>query len=406
MGVTVSVNGRTVIHRGSEGMALGSPDVCKTPKSGEPVPYVNLAVSADLEAGAISVFVDGYRVAKASSYLARSTGDEPGTDGGVISGCNLGKASWITFSFDVLVEGEPVPRALDLTVQNHGSPANTPPIEYWQRLVTENAFAIVCAALCTCHALRQKMECFKPTMASRGRARPVWGGPETVVWDSFFPGLYIEPSFGPVGPLDKPTGEWDVIPSKAKSRWKDAKGKPLPVPAGEWIPSGSKRPDVAVARDPQKPLTKANVKEIIEVKFPGDRWRKGQKAAYKKLLPPGATLREASPESCLCPGLDKKRLRRPFRFKLPKGWRLPKQIEQEILGPDKKEVERPEVVEPTPPLAPNPPPFDLDEFLEKLPPLVPLPIPILQRIPQILRGPPIIIIMPPGGLLPPEPPVA
>jgi hypothetical protein len=48
----------------------------------------------------------------------------------------------------------------------------------------------------------------------------------------------------------------------------------------------------------------------------------------------------------------------------------------------------------------------VEEFLKELPPLVPIPVPILQRIPVILRGPPIIILMPPGGLLPPEPPIA
>jgi hypothetical protein len=352
MPVTVSVNGRTVIHRGSEGMALGSPDVCKTPKSGSPVPYVNLAVSADLENGAVTVFVDGHRVAKASSYLARSTGDEPGTEGGIISGCNL----------------------------------------------------------CTCHALRMKMGCFKLTLASPGRAPTLWGGLDTTVWDSrFFPGLYIEPSFGPVGPKGKPTGEWDVIPSKAKSRWKDAKGKPLPLPAGEWVP-GSRRPDVVVARDPQKPLTKQNIKEVIEVKFPPDRFDKDQQTAYEKLLPPGATVREANPKTCKCPSVfreDVLQQRRPYQYKLPKEW-LPKRVDKEICRPEKKEVEPQEKKEVEPPevVPGQPPPFDVEEFLKELPPLVPIPVPILQRIPVILRGPPIIILMPPGGLLPPEPPIA
>ena len=410
MPVTVSVNSRTVIHRGSEGMALGSPDVCKTPKSGSPVPYMNLAVSADLENGAVTVFVDGHRVAKTSSFIGRSSGDEPGTEGGIVSGCNLGKASWITYSCDVLIEGEPVPRALDLTVQNHGSPANTPPIEWWQNLFSENAFAIVCATLCTCHALRMKMACFKLTLASPSRAKPFWGGPETTVWDSrFFPGLYIEPSFGPVGPKGKPTGEWEVIPSKAKSRWTDAKGKPLTLPAGEPIPRpgggavlpGSKRPDVVVARDPQKVLTRDNIKEIIEVKFPPDDWGKGQKEAYEKLLPEGATLRVADPEECGCPGVDLKRLRKPFKNKFPKDWLIRK---PEICKPEKIEVKPPEPVPLEPPPAiepiPQPAPFDLEEFL-KVPPVVPIPVPILQRIPVILRGPPMIIIMPPGGFQPP-----
>jgi hypothetical protein len=148
-------------------------------------------------------------------------------------------------------------------------------------------------------------------------------------------------------------------------------------------------------------LTKQNIKEIIEVKFPPDDWGDGQEAAYKKLLPEGATLKEASPIKCGCPGLDLKRFRKPYEFKVPKDWLIRK---PEICKPEKIEVKPPEPVPLEPPVvepSPQPAPFDLEEFL-KAPPLVPIPVPILQRvIPVILRGPPIIIIMPPGGFQPP-----
>ncbi len=59
MTVTVSVNDRTVIHRGSEGHTRDCSDVCKTPKSGDPVPYTNVSLSKDAADSATSVLSDG-----------------------------------------------------------------------------------------------------------------------------------------------------------------------------------------------------------------------------------------------------------------------------------------------------------------------------------------------------------
>lgn len=54
-----------------------------------------------------------------------STGDEAGTaGGGVVSNKIKGKAEFVNFSFDVLVEGKNVARALDLMLHND---KNTPP---------------------------------------------------------------------------------------------------------------------------------------------------------------------------------------------------------------------------------------------------------------------------------------
>ena len=39
-----------------------------------------------------------------------------------------GKAEFVSFSFDVMVEGKPVPRLADMMVQNKGGSPNTPPI--------------------------------------------------------------------------------------------------------------------------------------------------------------------------------------------------------------------------------------------------------------------------------------
>jgi len=60
--VTVNINGLSVIHQTSNGMAMATvPDVCKTPSAGGPipVPYPNVAMSSDLVGGTTTVTIDG-----------------------------------------------------------------------------------------------------------------------------------------------------------------------------------------------------------------------------------------------------------------------------------------------------------------------------------------------------------
>ena len=61
MGVTIGVNNRTVVHKGSGGKSIAFPDVCLTPvgSSVVPIPYPNIAVSSDMDNGAKTVKSDG-----------------------------------------------------------------------------------------------------------------------------------------------------------------------------------------------------------------------------------------------------------------------------------------------------------------------------------------------------------
>jgi hypothetical protein len=58
------------------------------------------------------------------SFFKTSTGDEAGTSKGVASGTTKGKAEFVSFSFDVNVEGKGVVRAFDQMIHNN---KNTPP---------------------------------------------------------------------------------------------------------------------------------------------------------------------------------------------------------------------------------------------------------------------------------------
>lgn len=129
MSATVIVNNLTVVHKRSGGTVTAAPDVCKTPSPGGPVPvpYTNTAFSADTAAGSRSLTVDGQPIMLKSSHFSTSTGDEPGSLGGVVSGKFKGKAYPRMYSFDVKVEGQNVFRLTDIMLQNGGSPTNTPP---------------------------------------------------------------------------------------------------------------------------------------------------------------------------------------------------------------------------------------------------------------------------------------
>lgn len=129
MAATTIVNNMTVVHKSSDGTTMTFPDVCKTPTSGGPVPipYPNVAQSADTSKGSKKVKVDGNPIMLKESVFSKSSGDEAGSVGGVVTGKTKGKADFVNYSFDVKVEGKNVPRLMDPMVSNKGSPGNTPP---------------------------------------------------------------------------------------------------------------------------------------------------------------------------------------------------------------------------------------------------------------------------------------
>jgi len=126
MGVTVGVNGRSVVHKNSGGKVVAAPDVCKTPVGNTivPIPYVNISKSSDLANGSKTVRIDGASVCLSTSNFSTSTGDEAGCAKGVASGTIKGKAHPLTYSMNVKIEGKPVVRNFDLfTGNNHNTPA-------------------------------------------------------------------------------------------------------------------------------------------------------------------------------------------------------------------------------------------------------------------------------------------
>lgn len=120
MSQTTFANGRGIVHQTSGGSSTVFPDVCKTPvgKSVVPIPYSNTGVSRDTTKGAVSVTTDGSMPMLENAEYSKSTGDEPGVHGGVISGVNKSICQFATYSFDVKFEGRNVCRLGDQVMHN------------------------------------------------------------------------------------------------------------------------------------------------------------------------------------------------------------------------------------------------------------------------------------------------
>jgi hypothetical protein len=118
---TVNVNGLTLCHKHSDGFTRSTlPDVCKSPTA--PVPYTNVAFARDLVDGTVTVFShNGAMNGIKGSRFAVSTGDNPGVGLGVKSGAVMSEATWLSWSPNVFMEGQPVTRLTDKMLMNKGN---------------------------------------------------------------------------------------------------------------------------------------------------------------------------------------------------------------------------------------------------------------------------------------------
>ncbi|WP_223428988.1 DUF4150 domain-containing protein [Tateyamaria pelophila] len=118
----ILVNGLGLTYKGTVGISTATiPDVCKTPSPGGPVPipYPNIAQQSSLKGGTTTVKAKGEMIAVKGSQYGSSNGDEAGTAGGVKSSVNMKATDWITFSFDVKMDGKNACRHTDKKFHNN-----------------------------------------------------------------------------------------------------------------------------------------------------------------------------------------------------------------------------------------------------------------------------------------------
>ncbi len=110
------------------GLCFGMPDVCKTPAPPGPpvpIPYPNVGMLNQASKTSTKVKFAGKPVVTIKSEIPRSSGDEAGSAGGVVSGINMGKVTFKQGSMKVIVEGQRCVFLTAVTGQN-GVNANTP----------------------------------------------------------------------------------------------------------------------------------------------------------------------------------------------------------------------------------------------------------------------------------------
>ena len=102
------------------GMNFAFPDVCLTPTPAGPVPipYPNIGQASDASGGPTTVTADGGMPMTKGAQYAKSSGDEAGSAGGLMSGRNMGACEFLLYSFDVMFEGQNVCRLGDMLTHN------------------------------------------------------------------------------------------------------------------------------------------------------------------------------------------------------------------------------------------------------------------------------------------------
>jgi len=287
MSATININGLALSHKGSKGFSVATlPDVCKTPSPGGPVPipYPNISRSSSLAKGTKTVKVDGHKMAaiKGSEYSS-SSGDEPGTAGGVKSNTNMKESTWITFSFDVKFDGKNVCRLTDKKFQNHKNTADLAgDIEI---ALLDFQMVLLCIIFCQCLATRP----FAKQVTLIGVDARVFEelGEKDAKTHRFENQKCVEKEL---------EGNPTMI---AEQAYDMSTNPPSPISSR---PKGHRRPDVVLLRQPGS-ASGGNISRVIEMKFPGDGWNDGQEPAYNRIAKennPEATVEEMGEESCEC----------------------------------------------------------------------------------------------------------
>ncbi len=255
---TVRVNGLTMAHEGTGGYVISTlPDVCKSPD--KPVPYTNVSYITTLEKGTRTVSADGGNmIAVKGSEQASSVGDEPGIGGGVKSGVNMHRATWLSWSPDVYMEGRPVCRLTDKMLMNKGNTVSIgghwdPPIAGSDPDLKE-----LCDILCECAQSDQteKQKC----VAERLR-------------ENNFDGLYPKPEAMQNGKLP------EVSYQEGLDGWRMVESSTQPgsgLPTSRPIVPNSRRPDVTALRD-------GKIAKIVEMKFGPDKPSPDQQRDYPRI---------------------------------------------------------------------------------------------------------------------------
>ncbi len=108
-------------------MALGFPDVCKTPILGVPVPlpYPNIGMLSNADDAVDKVLIQNKETVVESSKIKQSNGDEAGVQQGIISNKQMEEIGFKGYSSKVQADGKKVVYHTAMTSHNYSN-ANFP----------------------------------------------------------------------------------------------------------------------------------------------------------------------------------------------------------------------------------------------------------------------------------------
>lgn len=275
---SVAVNPpKTPVTKGSSSVAAATtPNVCKMP--GPPAPFVptplpNIGRSGNSPKGyTTSVKVEGNAVAiRGASFGSQGDMASKGTGGGIVSMNTHGPTKFVApGSMDVKFEGKNVQYLGDQMSNNNG-PSGNPPNSatlcgvVHPPLPLNVVIEILCAIFCECLAEGQskKREVLLPDMS-----------------------VVEEPDFDPPNKPGRSANQ-DCVEKKFNKDYKKVmsnvkaeqsfdmtKTPPAALPDSARGMPGTRRPDFTMSGTPPT---------VIEMKFPGDRYRGRQKADYRAI---------------------------------------------------------------------------------------------------------------------------
>jgi uncharacterized Zn-binding protein involved in type VI secretion len=102
------------------GLVMAEVDVCQTPSAVGPLPmpYPNIGSPSMGMPPVTNVLIGGAPALNMGSKMQLSNGDEPGVNGGLLSGKNMGQVAFILGSATVLIGGSPAVRLTAQTSHN------------------------------------------------------------------------------------------------------------------------------------------------------------------------------------------------------------------------------------------------------------------------------------------------
>jgi len=109
------------------GQCFAMPNVCLTPAAPSPIPipYPSIGMPNGAKKTSSKVKIVNKETVTKKSEISRSSGDEAGTNKGVMSGTNMDKVAWKMGTSKVKIEGNEIIRLTSMTGQN-GTSANMP----------------------------------------------------------------------------------------------------------------------------------------------------------------------------------------------------------------------------------------------------------------------------------------